>query len=1127
MKYSLIVAVIICLTSLTLLAKNGNAQKLSEVKVNLVVNNERLDKVLKRIETITTFRFLYNSSQVKEIEGISLDATGMSLDELLTKLLQPNHFTYEQNGTRIIISKKESSKEADNNYAFQMQSANMADTSVVVTGRVTDQNNLPLAGVSVTLKGSNKGVTTDDNGAFKIGVPSVNATLVINSLGYIPQEVKPGTHATVFVQLAAKPESKLDEVIVVGYGKQKKSDVTGSITSINEKALRDVPVANLGQALQGQGAGIDVQKSGGNSHPGAKPNILIRGKRSLLATNDPLFIVDGIPFNGDLNDLNTDDIVAVDVLKDASATAIYGSRAANGVILVSTKRGRNNKPVVSYSGYAGFVKPLGEYDIMNGSQYDLFKRWAFFNAQTPGTYKSVDDPLFYTDGTFAVEEVEGVKTGRSTDWQKLLYKTGLMLNQQIGVSGGNDITQYAISGGYYKETGVYPGQSFERYSVKASVDQQLGKYFKVGVSSLNTYTITQGENSNPMGQALRASPLSSPYDSKGNLIIGFVPGSANQVYNPLADFIDGQVVETRRRLGTFSTAYIEASLAKGLKYRLNAGAEIRNDTYGSFFGQQTTKSLANNGQSAGRNDSRFTTSYTLENLLTYDKTFGKHRINFTGLYSIQEQEGQYTTFSYFALPSDNLQYYNPQYGSSTKGSGSYTKWDILSYMGRVNYAWNDKYMATFTVRSDGSSVLAPGNKYHVFPSAALAWNIQKESFMERAKAVSALKLRASYGTVGNAAINPYQTLGALSPITYNYGGNVVTTAAYFTNAPNPNLTWEYTSTLNLGVDFGLFNARLTGALDFYYIKTNSLLLPQTLPITSGIVNSYANNVGKTENKGIELHISSVNVEAKKPGGFSWSTDLNIFINRGKITELSNGVTRDITNNRFVGYPIDPIFDYKRAGIWQNTKEDSAVAKRGGLTITGANSVIGQIRYADVNGDSLFTTDDRVILGSNQPKWEGGMTNRFTYRGFDFTVVMFARVGGLMASRIYQSGSFINTFQGNYNNLNVRYWTPDNHENYYPRPNHGQTNTPNVSLLSYFDATYLKIRSLSMGYTFSPNAAKKIGAKSLRVYTTAQNPFVLFSPYVNKFNGLDPETAGTLDVDTPPTWSMIFGVNLSF
>lgn len=1014
-----------------------------------------------------------------------------------------------------------------------------AQQTVWVKGTVANQAGEPLMGVTVAVKGSNTAVVTQGDGSFQLEVPS-NATLVLSYVGYISKEIKMMAGQTnLSVQLLAN-KNEMNEVIVVGYGTRRKSDVTGAIVSVSEQAIKDIPAANLTQALQGQGAGIDIQANGGNHKPGATPTILIRGSRSISATNEPLIVVDGIPFNGSINDLNQDDVSSVEVLKDASATAIYGSRGANGVVLVSTKRGKSGKPVITYNSYVGFVKIQKEFPVMNTQEFSEFKKWALYNGRFTGnnrTYSGPNDSALILQN-FSPEELESMRTGRSTNWQSLMYKTGLITNHQLGYSGGTELTQYALSGGYFKETGIYYGQGFERFSLKASVDQQFGKRVKVGVSVLNTFTITEGEGANPMGQALRASPLVSPYNPDGSLLNDFVPGSASQVWNPLANFkVKGAVEQKRKRFGTFATAYADINILEGLKYRFNAGVELRNDVYGEFYASKTTNNLG--GPSTSQNRTNFRTNYTLENIVTYDRVFAKrHKINFTGLFSLQEQSTQGNEFRNNNIASDDLQYYNPTYGANLVGEGSEEKWDIISYMGRLNYTFNDRYLLTLTMRTDASSRLAPGNQDNLFPSAAAAWIISRESFMDNSRIFSSLKLRASYGKVGNTAISAYQTKGALSSITYNYG-DVTTTGVFLTNVPNPDLSWEYTSTFNIGFDFGILNNRITGTIEAYKQSTDNLLLPQNLPSTSGIPNAIVTNVGKTQNKGIEINVSTVNFQARNRNGFNWTTDLNFFINRGKITKLAGGVLSDPANSRFVGHPIGVFYDWKKIGIWQATAADTAAAIALGQTVTGVGSVIGNIRREDVSGPNgkpdgrLTDTYDRVILGSTQPKWEGGMTNRFSYRGFDITVVAFARWGHMIRSNLH-GGGFANTFQGTYNNIRTRYWTPTNGENEYPKPNANNTNTPNNSLLGFFDGSYVKIRTISLGYNLPSSVLKKIGARSMRVYTTAENPFILFSPFVNKYGGIDPEVSGgagnpsvaTLNLDTPSNWTIIFGINIS-
>lgn len=1016
-------------------------------------------------------------------------------------------------------------------YAYSNEGHNKNESyvtqQVTVRGKVTDADG-PLPSVIIRLKGTSTSTSTDENGNYSLALPNGNGTLVFSSIGYITQEVAIQNRTAINVKLVEEDKT-LSEVIVVGYGTQKKSDITGSIVSINEKALKEVPVANLSQALQGRGTGIDIQKSGGNSKPGAAPVIRIRGARSLGANNDPLFVVDGIPYNGNINDLNPDDVVSIEVLKDASSTAIYGSRGANGVILVTTKRGKSGEPEITYGGYYGVTKNLGKIEVMNGPQFEMLKKWATLNGgfkDNKPLYTGIDDPKL--NDVFSPQEKESIQMGRSTDWQDLIYKNGITTNHQIGVSGGSEKTKYALSGGYHNETGIYPGQAFERFTAKISVDQQLGEYVRVGLNSINTYSNIKGEGFNPMGQVLRASPLATPYDETGKLW-GFVPGSANQVWNPLGDFVEGAKIENRKRFGTFTTLYLEANLAPGLKYRFNGGAEIKSDVYGNFYASATSNNLG--GLSTSSNRTSFRTDYTLENILTYDKVIANdHKINFTGLFSLQEAQNQSNSFNNNNLIADNLWYYNPQLGSNLVGSGDYYKWALISYMGRLNYAFKDKYLLTLTMRSDGSSRLAPGGKYKVFPSAAVAWNLIQEDFLKNSESISNLKLRASYGMVGNTSIDPYATLGQLTGVNYNFGDKT-TTGLYLSNVPNPTLTWENTTTANIGVDFGFLDNRITGSVEAYQVYTDKLLLPQNLPFTSGIPNAVLTNVGKSENRGFEFQLSTINIDGDGKKKFSWSTDLNLFINRGKITQLQDGVMNDITNNRYVGQPIGTIYDYNRVGIWQNTAVDIAEAQRLGLTVApGTSSVIGNIRLADTNNDGKITGDDRVFIGSSQPKWAGGMTNRFAYKNLDFTVVAFGRFGSTIISSVHNSG-FANTFQGNYNNLNVNYWTPDNNENYWPKPNAAATNTPNNSTLGYFDGTFVKIRSMALGYNLPSSVAAKLGGKSLRVYTSVNDAFILFSKYRNVYKGIDPEAIGSnnrssVGVDTPASYSMTFGLNMS-
>lgn len=1088
-------------------------------QVSLSVKNTSLFQIFEILQKQTGYDFLYNSTMISKSELISISVNKVELSDFLDKCFANQPLTYTLYEKTVVIKSKDP--------VVGRETADM-----VVTGVVRDAQGAPLPQITVRVKGTTLGAYSDANGKYTLKLPDGGRTLIFSAVGYETQEVPVNNRTQIDVTLKEQI-STMNDVVVVGYGSQKKADVTGSIASINEEALKSVPVSNLLSALQAQAPGLDIQKSGGNSHPGAKPAISIRGQRSLQggASNDVLYVVDGIPFNGTyINDLNQDDVVSVQVLKDASATAIYGSRGANGVILISTKRGKTGAAVLTYSSYAGVMKSLGHYDVMEPEEYQIYKKWGSYNANNPNVinapnpYTGIDDPGFYTDGTtFLPAELEGLQNGTNTNWQNLIFKNGMRTNHQLGLSGGTEQTKYAISAGYFGETGVFPGLSFHRFSFKVSLDQQLGKIFKVGISSINSVSRINGEGINPVSQALQSSPLTVPYDAAGNLIP--FPGGGSLIYNPIANLIPGAVVQNRTRYNTFTTAYAEAQFTPHLKYRFNGGVELTPETYGHFYSSNTFQNLS--GPSTGRNSNYDYRNFTLENLVVYENTFAKnHHVTGTGLFSYQQDNKYSTTLTYNNILADNVQYYNPELGANFKGTGDYSKFAIVSFMGRINYNFKSKYLLTLTMRSDGSSTLAPGNKYHLFPSAAAGWNISEENFMKSVNAVSSLKLRVGYGTVGNAAVSPYQTLGGLGIINYNYGTSYVT-GTYPNNVPNPKLGWEYTASLNMGLDFGLFKDRITGTVDVYQQKTNDLILPQNLPITTGYTSQFLANIGKTENKGLEVSVSTVNIKSKSEGDFSWTSSFNIAFNRNKIVALQNGVTQDVGNNRFVGEPIDALYNYSRQGIWQNTPADSALAKKYNLSLSGIGSVIGTIKVADVNGDNVINSNDRIVVGSRQPKFLGGFTNRFSYRGVDLAVVASYRVGGTQIAYWLQPGSNVNSLTGKINNLNINYWTPFNGENTYPKPIFG-SNTPTYGdLLGYYNASYLKIRTISLGYTIPGRLVSKMGIKSLRLNTSLNDAFILFSPLHNRFSGADPESAGTLGVDTPPVKSLLFGLNVTF
>ncbi|WP_212001950.1 TonB-dependent receptor [Chitinophaga sp. HK235] len=984
------------------------------------------------------------------------------------------------------------------------QLAQAQSTTQQVEGNVLSTDKSPLVGVTVAVKGGTSGTQTDMNGHYKLQLANAsNVVLIFSFIGYSRREEPVNGRHVISITLE-EDRKKLEEIVVVGYGQQKKKDVTGSIASVGTKAIQEVPVTNAQQALQGRTPGVDVVSN--SAKPGDEPTVRIRGTRSLSAGNDPLYVVDGIPYSGSLNDIGPGTIQSMDILKDASATAIYGSRGANGVVLITTTRGKVSKPIVSYSGSYGIVKNLGQTDLMNGEQFAEMRREA---NRTVGKYKDSNrdssDRVIFTPTEYA-----GIRKGTNTDWQKLILSTGYQTNHAISVAGGTEKTKYAIGLGYYKDQGVLKLQSYERYNINIALDQMIGSRVKVGASLLGSYSNRRGETYNGINNTLRMLPISAPYDDNGKLII--FPNGDSNLPNPLLDYVDGNRVENRKRFRLFTSLYGEVEIIDGLKYRLNVGPDISQYNYGLFQGRNNVNLLVGGGDATATKRSGETIAYTVENVLTYNKTFNrKHNIGFTGLYSVQRQRGDSSTADVRGVLVESQEYYNLGEAMNVTGVGSSLgSWTILSYMGRLNYGYDDRYLLTLTMRADGSSRFAPGKKWGYFPSVAAAWNISNEQFLKGHSNINNLKLRVSYGRIGNTGIDPYATQGQLSRIPYSFGSKGV--IGYTPQMlRNPNLTWETTTSFDVGLDFGFFNNRLTGTVDYYKQKTTDLLMPFLLPYSNGF-NSVLQNVGATSNTGLEVGLSGIVID--NPKGFNWSMDVNFSLNRSKILELMDGKQADIGNGWFVGQPTYVYYDYNKIGIWQTSD------KTDGL---GYKPVPGTIKVEDTNGDKKIDASDRKILGTPQPDWTAGTTQRFSYKNFELSVVAFARIGGMIRSDFYQN---TNTLFGRFNNLNINYWTPTNPTNDFPRPNANQERPVNYQSLAYFDASFLKIRSISLSYALPEAAVKRMQMQDLRFNVSVKQPLIL-APYRQQYKGVDPEDVNVIGIDAPATWMLQFGVNARF
>ena len=989
-----------------------------------------------------------------------------------------------------------------------------------VSGHVADSQG-PLIGATVMEKGTTNGTVTDFEGNFSLNV-SPGATLVVSYVGYESQEVKAADGMRVNLK---EDGHVVNEVVVIGYGTQRREAVTGSVANIGGEKLNQVAASNAAQALQGRVAGVLMTQT--SSKPGAEMQVRIRGQRSLTASNDPLIVLDGIPFMGALSDINPTDIKSMDILKDASATAIYGSRGANGVIIITTVKGTQGTPAkVTYNGYVSFRSVFKKYPMMDGPTFSKFRQYA-------GKYQN------------SLDESDNI----NTDWQDLYYQTGVSHNHDISVAGGTNGGSYSFGAGYYKDESVVPTEGYQRISVRGNFDQKVGEYFRFGLSTNNSYRMTEGVNN--MYNILSSTPISSPYDENGNLKrYNALPADDQPVVTKETVERDKDVwLSENKGFGSYNTLFAEVKCPwiEGLSYRINVGLNYRNSKSGSFTGTGINNKDANaiNGASIGENQTR---NWAVENLLSYDRIFAeKHNVNVVAMYSAEQTRYESTGASADGIPADYFQYYALDKATGANVNvNNYNYWQsgLVSWMARAMYSYDNKYMLSLAVRSDASSVLAKGHQWHTYPAVSAGWNIARESFMENVKWVDNLKLRVGYGETSNQAISAYKTLGGLGIRNYNFGDGTNHKAGYYVNSlPNPELGWEYSKTWNFGLDFSLFNGRLYGTFEYYSQKTNDILLNVNLPSTSG-VSSYTGNIGKTQNKGWEFTLNGIIIDNKN--GWNWEAGINMYQNRNELTELASGETRDEGNLWFVGYPIDVIYDYEYEGLWQAGEEAA-------MNILEPGGNIGMIkvkhdRALDANGNPTraIGADDREIM-SMEPDLIGGFNTTVAYKNFDLTVIGAFQIGGKLISAIHSSNGYLNMLTGRRNNIDVDYWTEQNTGAKYPKPGGIQSgdNPKYGSTLGYFNAGYLKFRTITLGYNFENlKAIKDLGISRLRLYASIQNPFVLFSPYNNE-SGLDPETNSwsnentavgysfgshrmpIIGYNTPATRNFLFGLNVTF
>jgi len=973
--------------------------------------------------------------------------------------------------------------------------------SANVRGVIKDTTGKGIVGVTIRAKGGVETVQTDAQGNFSIQA-SPGSTLIITSVGFQEKQITVGQQANLDIALVPA-ENVLEELVVVGYGSQKRSDITGSVASVPKDRLSKIPVNNVMQAIQGAVSNVTVSQA--SSIPGDAPSAQVRGRNSINANSEPYIVVDGIPLSrtdGSINDINPNDIESVEVLKDPSAVAIYGVNGSNGVILITTKRGISGKPSIRYSGYGGVENVAHILEPVSGEE--LLKRYA--------EYARITNTSLYNGGPVRNQyEYDNYANGVTTDWLDAVMQTGVVQNHNVSLSGGSENAKYFVSGDYLNQKGVLLGYNYKRYSFRTNTDFKATKYLSLGTSSFIVAHNRDGGRAN-MLQAAAMSPYARMYNEDGSLTQ--YPMYSEQLWsNPLLPTtLDPQ----RRQFNISLNGYAELNFGElykplaGLKYKLNAGysyVPVRNNEY---EGESVY-----NFAGLGRITNRETQSYTLENILTYNKDFGKHHIDFTGLYAAKSKYWQEAIATGEVFPNDALGWGNLGAASTQKVSSTADLYRSISQMGRLNYAYDSRYMLTLTVRRDGASVFGRNNKYGAFPSAAAAWNIHNESFMKNTKhIVSNLKWRISYGLSGNEAIGIYQTQFLMNSNPMAMNGLSTTALNIRTLMGNDNLQWEKTKGLNTGIDFGLLNNRISGSIDVYKSSTYDMLLKQLLPKLTGFVDVYS-NMGKLQNTGIDLTLNTKNIVKDQ---FNWSSTLVFSRNKNKITEVYGNGKEDLGNRWFIGQPIGVIYDYTKVGIWQED-EIASGANKGWDDAAQA----GDLKLADLNADGKIDDGDRSVLGQTAPKWTAGLTNTFSYKAFTLNIFINTVQGALRNNP--QIGGASDEMGRRSTPAALGYWTPENKSNEW-RSLGNHSNIHGYGFPS--NASFTRLKDVTLSYTMPQQLVEKIGVQGLTVYASGRNLYTW-----TNWLGWDPEardiTRGSTNdaINYPMVRTYVLGVNLSF
>ncbi len=1002
-----------------------------------------------------------------------------------------------------------------------------------IDGIVTDSTTRqPITGVVLRIKGVTHEVVTGSDGRFSfVTGQKLPYTLVVSFIGYKTKEVY-ATGSPVNIQLSDKV-SQLNDVVIVGYGTQKRSDITGAISTVPKSNLSQVS-SSVDNLLRGAAPGVQVTQSSGQ--PGASASVRIRGGNSITGGNEPLYVIDGFPVYNDnttisssagtggavnaLSTINPSDIESIEVLKDASATAIYGSRGANGVIIITTKKGKRGTNDVAFQTYYGLQKISKEVPLLDATQWAELRNDILASSNQAPSFTSAQIAAF----------------GKGTNWQDAAFRTAPVENDELTFSGGDEKSRYNISSNYFNQEGILLNTDFKRYSLRFNYDRDISKNFHVGINATTSYSTSQGAASNIASNSLNSPniitnilttpPVLPVKDANGNYVLNTYSTTPS---NPIQDLLS--IVNQTKVNRSLGNLFAEYTLAPGLKAKVSLGADLINSKSNFYAPSYTGDGYSTLGYATvGAASSN---SWLDENTLTYSKTINNdHELNILAGYTTQYLSNESLTAGSKDFVSNLTSYNSLQSGSQilTPTSNAYS-WALDSYLARINYSYLHKYNFTVSGRADGSSRFGAGNKWGYFPSAGFSWNAGEEDFIKSAPVVSNLKLRLSAGETGNQEIGEYQSLALFSPFNYDFNNTQVVGLAQ-TQLANADLKWEKTAQYDGGFDLGLLDNKINFVFDAYYKKTTNLLLAVPVPLSSGYSLSLQ-NIGSVENKGIEIGINTENINSD---GFVWKTALVYSENRNKVLSLGNnetsffptipGTTLGVLQPEIikVGLPLGTFWGYKTVGIFQNAAQ---IAEYPTLN-SKANTKPGDVRYQDTNNDGVITTADKTNLGSVQPKFTGSLTNTFTYKGFDLVVFLQGSYGGKIYNALRQQLEITNLSQNAWGDVANR-WTPTNPSNTIPRA----SNNPVAQMSSQFveDASYLRLKNLVLGYTFTNAVLTKIHAKQIRLYVSAQN-LVTWT----KYTGYDPEvssfeqnnTAQGIDYGAYPNYkTYLLGLNVTF